>query len=171
LNGMFLIDDFGRQRFPPNDLLNRFIVPMENQIDFLKLNTGASFTLPFDVLLMFSTNLQPADLMDAAFLRRIQYKIKLFEPSREEYHQIFSAVARSRGLEFTPDIFDYIVEMLQPYGLAYYQPRFICDHVIETCKSFKLVPQLTQELAGEALANLYVDIEERMRDGHPAEAQ
>ena len=99
LNGMMLIDDFGRQKFAPNDLLNRWIVPMENQIDFMKLNTGASFTLPFDVLLMFSTNLHPADLMDAAFLRRIQYKIKLFEPTRDEYRQIFEvvdAIARSR---------------------------------------------------------------------------
>ncbi len=162
LNGMFLIDDFGRQRFPPNDLLNRFIVPMENQIDFMKLQTGASFTLPFDVLLMFSTNLQPADLMDAAFLRRIQYKIKLFEPTRDEYHQIFVAVSKSRGLIFDEDIFDYVVKMLTSYGLAYYQPRFICDHVLETCKSFGLAPQITKELAGEAMANLYVDIEDKL---------
>ena len=82
LNGMFLIDDFGRQKFAPNDLLNRWIVPMETQFDFLKLSSGASFSLPFDLLLMFSTNLQPSDLMDPAFLRRIQYKIKLFAPSR-----------------------------------------------------------------------------------------
>lgn len=162
LNGMFMIDDFGRQRFPPNDLLNRFIVPMENGIDFMKLNTGANFTLPFDVLLMFSTNLQPDDLMDAAFLRRIQYKIKLFAPSREEYRQIFTAVSKSRGLTFDDDIFDYVVEMLTPYGLAYYQPRFICDHVLEACKSFKLPPRITRELATEALANLYVDIEEQL---------
>src|SRR5436853_503273 len=77
LNGMLLIDDFGRQKFSPNDLLNRMIVPMENQVDYFKLITGTSFSLPFDVLLIVSTNLQPADLMDAAFLRRIQYKIKL----------------------------------------------------------------------------------------------
>lgn len=162
LNGMMLVDDFGRQKFAPNDLLNRWIVPMENQIDFMKLNTGASFTLPFDVLLMFSTNLQPADLMDPAFLRRIQYKIKLFEPSRDEFHQIFVAVAKSRGLIFDEDVFDYVVEMLKSYGLAYYQPRFICDHVLETCKSFKFPPQLTRELAAESLANLYVDIEEKL---------
>src|SRR5437764_1669919 len=105
LNGMMLIDDFGRQKFSPNDLLNRWIVPMESQIDFMKLNTGASFTLPFDVLLMFSTNLQPADLMDAAFLRRIQYKIRLFEPTRDEYRLIFTAVAKSRGLAFDEDVF------------------------------------------------------------------
>ncbi len=169
LNGMMLIDDFGRQKFSPNDLLNRWIVPMENQIDYMKLITGASFTLPFDVLLMFSTNLQPGDLMDAAFLRRIQYKIKLFEPSREEYHQIFTGVSKSRGLAFDEEVFDYVVEMLQPFGLAYYQPRFICDHVLETCKSFKFPPQLTKELAGEALANLYVDIEDK-RGGEAAVA-
>ena len=115
-NGMMLIDDFGRQKFAPNDLLNRWIVPMESQVDFMKLHTGASFTLPFDVLLMFSTNLHPADLMDAAFLRRIQYKIKLFEPTRDEYRQIFSAVARSRGLECSEEVFDYIVRMLTPFG-------------------------------------------------------
>jgi energy-coupling factor transporter ATP-binding protein EcfA2 len=160
LNGMMLIDDFGRQKFAPNDLLNRWIVPMENQVDFMKLTTGASFTLPFDVLLMFSTNLQPSDLMDAAFLRRIQYKIKLFEPTVGEYRQIFNAVARSRGLTLEDDVFDYVVKMLTPFGLAYYQPRFIADHALETCKSFKLPPLLTTELAGEALANLYVDIED-----------
>ena len=67
INGMLLIDDFGRQKFRPDDLLNRWIVPMENKIDYLQLHTGASFSLPFDVLLIFSTNLQPEDLMDAAF--------------------------------------------------------------------------------------------------------
>lgn len=162
LNGMMLIDDFGRQKFAPNDLLNRWIVPMESQIDFLKLTTGASFTLPFDVLLMFSTNLQPSDLMDAAFLRRIQYKIKLFEPTRDEYHQIFVAVSKAFGLTFDENVFDFIVDMLTPFGLAYYQPRFICGHVVETCKSFKYQPILTKELAGEAMANLYVDIEDKI---------
>jgi energy-coupling factor transporter ATP-binding protein EcfA2 len=162
LNGMMLVDDFGRQKFAPNDLLNRWIVPMENQVDFMKLNTGASFTLPFDVLLMFSTNLQPADLMDPAFLRRIQYKIKLFEPTRDEFHRIFVGVSKSRGLTFEEDVFDYVVKMLTSYGLAYYQPAFICNHVLETCKSFQLPLQLTKELAGEAMANLYVDIEEKL---------
>ena len=160
LNGMMLIDDFGRQKFPPNDLLNRWIVPMENQIDFMKLNTGASFTLPFDVLLIFSTNLQPSDLMDAAFLRRIQYKIKLFDPTVAEYRKIFNGVAKARGLTLSDTVFDYVVEKLTRFGLANYQPRFICDHVVETCKSFKFAPVLTEELAAEALANLYVDIED-----------
>jgi predicted ATPase with chaperone activity len=162
LNGMFLIDDFGRQRFPPNELLNRFIVPMESQIDFMKLNTGANFTLPFDVLLMFSTNLNPSDLMDPAFLRRIQYKIQTFGPTRDEFHRIFTAISKSRGLSFDDEVFDYVIKMLSSYGLANYQPGFICNHVLETCKSFELPLHITKELAGEAMANLYVDIEEKL---------
>lgn len=160
-NGMFLIDDFGRQSFKPDDLLNRWIVPMESQIDFLKLHTGASFELPFDLLLIFSTNLSPADLMDGAFLRRIQYKIKLYSPTRTEYRQIFDSVAEARGLTISDDVFDFIVGSLNKgrFELAYYQPRFICDQVIEACKSFREEPQLTKELAAEALGNLYVDIE------------
>ncbi|HEX3535197.1 MAG TPA: hypothetical protein VHU15_00370 [Stellaceae bacterium] len=160
-NGMFLIDDFGRQSFKPDELLNRWIVPMESQIDFLKLHTGASFHLPFDLLLIFSTNLSPTDLMDGAFLRRIQYKIKLHSPSRDEYRRIFDGVAKSRGLEVTDEVFAFVVDTLArgKFDLAYYQPRFICDQVIEACKSFREEPRLTKELAAEALGNLYVDID------------
>jgi predicted ATPase with chaperone activity len=160
-NGMFLIDDFGRQSFKPDELLNRWIVPMESEIDFLKLHTGASFHLPFDLLLIFSTNLSPTDLMDGAFLRRIQYKIKLHSPSRDEYRRIFDGVAKSRGLEVTDEVFAFVVDTLArgKFDLAYYQPRFICDQVIEACKSFREEPRLTKELAAEALGNLYVDID------------
>ncbi len=162
LNGMLLIDDFGRQKFGPDELLNRMIVPMENQLDYFKLVTGASFSLPFDVLLIFSTNLQPADLMDPAFLRRIQYKIKLFEPTRDEYRRIFEGVAGSSALTLTDEVFDFVVDRLRGggFGLAYYQPRFICDQVVEACKCFNMPPSLTIELAAEALANLYFDIED-----------
>ncbi|MBV8494331.1 MAG: ATP-binding protein [Alphaproteobacteria bacterium] len=162
LNGMLLIEDFGRQKFKPDELLNRMIVPMENQIDYFKLITGTTFSLPFDVLLIFSTNLQPADLIDPAFLRRMQYKIKLFEPTREEYRQIFDAVAKSRALTLTDDTFDFVVERLRSggFGLAYYQPRFICDQVVEACKCFNMPPHLTEELVAEALSNLYFDIED-----------
>jgi predicted ATPase with chaperone activity len=170
LNGMLLIDDFGRQKFAPSELLNRMIVPMENQVDYFKLMTGTIFSLPFDVLLIFSTNLPPTELMEAAFLRRIQYKIKLFEPTRAEYRQIFDDVAKSRLLTLTDQVFDFVVERLRAgqFGLAYYQPRFICDQVVEACKCFNLPPQLTQDLAAEALANLYFDIEDA-RDGASAE--
>jgi energy-coupling factor transporter ATP-binding protein EcfA2 len=166
LNGVFVIDDFGRQQVSAESLLNRWIVPMESRVDYLKLNTGKSFMLPFDELLIFSTNLQPSDLMDPAFLRRIPYKIKLYEPTREEYRRIFEGVARSRGLEVTDEVFDFIVERLTvatKYGLAYYQPKFICEQVVEACKYEGIRPVFTRELAGEALANLYVEIE-NMRD-------
>jgi hypothetical protein len=161
LNGMLLIDDFGRQKFHPSELLNRWIVPMENQIDFLRLNSGASFSLPFDELVIFSTNLNPADLMDPAFLRRIPYKIKLFSPTRGEYWQIFEAVARSYGLVLTEPVFNLVVERLdKPFGLAYYQPKFICQQVIESCRSFGRPIALTKEGALAALSNLYYDIED-----------
>jgi predicted ATPase with chaperone activity len=134
INGMFLIDDFGRQKFRPDDLLNRWIVPMESKIDYLQLHTGASFPLPFDVLLIFSTNLQPDDLMDAAFLRRIRYKVKLYSPTSDEYRKIFEAVAKSHGLVLTDEIFDFVVENLRgKFDLAYYQPGFICEQVVEAC--------------------------------------
>ena len=161
LNGMFLIDDFGRQKFAPSELLNRWIVPMENQIDYLRLNSGASFTLPFDELVIFSTNLKPSDLMDPAFLRRIPYKIKLFTPNRDEYRRIFEAVARVYGLMLDDEVFDFVVQRLvSEYELAYYQPKFICEQVIEACRCFGLPPRLTKERAAEALANLYFDIED-----------
>ena len=160
LNGMMLIDDFGRQRFRPDELLNRWIVPLESKMEYLQLRSGAGFSLPFDVLLIFSTNLQPGDLMDAAFLRRIRYKVRLFSPSLPEYWKIFEDVAVSHGLELTQEIFDYVVEQLnRTFGLAHYQPSFICEQVIDACKSFNLRPQLSKALVAEALANLYVDIE------------
>jgi len=134
---------------------------MESRIDYLKLNTGKSFLIPFDELLIFSTNLQPADLMDPAFLRRIPYKIKLFEPTREEYRKIFDGVSRHYGLEIDDEIFDFIVDKLthHKYGLAYYQPKFICEQVVEACKYEGVRPKFTRDLAAEALANLYVEIE------------
>jgi len=163
LNGVFVIDDFGRQQMTPESLLNRWIVPMESRVDFLKLNTGKSFMVPFDELLIFSTNLQPSDLMDAAFLRRIPYKIKLFEPTADEYRRIFDGVAKHYGLELPDDVFDCVVAMLTGHkcGLAYYQPKFICEQVVEACKFAGRPPFMTQQLAREALANLYAEIEDQ----------
>jgi len=161
LNGVFLIDDFGRQLVDPKDLLDRWVIPMENRVDYLKLNTGKTFSLPFDQLLIFCTNLNPADLMHPAFLRRIPYKMKLSAPSRAEYREIFERVAKERGLTLTDEVFDFVVERLTlrgKFGLAHYQPKFICEQVIEGCKSYDLPPMLTKELAAEALGNLYVEI-------------
>jgi hypothetical protein len=160
LNGMFLIDDFGRQKVNPTELLNRWIVPLESRIDYLKLNTGKSFSIPFDELVFFSTNLEPADLMDPAFLRRIPYKIRMYAPSIEDYRGIFMQCAASRGLSLDEDVFQLIVHQLtgrRAHGLAYFQPRFICEQVQQVCRCFDLPPVITRDLALEALGNLYVD--------------
>lgn len=162
LNGVFLIDDFGRQRLDPKELLNRWIVPMENRVDYLKLHTGTSFSLPFDELLIFSTNIEPKDIMDPALLRRIPYKIKLFAPDKEEYRRLFDIEAKARGLALADDVFEFVVEILAVrgnFGLAYFQPKYVCEQVAQICKSFAIEPRLTKELAAEALANLYVEIE------------
>jgi DNA-binding MarR family transcriptional regulator/energy-coupling factor transporter ATP-binding protein EcfA2 len=162
LNGTFLIDDFGRQQVSPESLLNRWIVPMESRVDYLKLNTGKSFMIPFDELLIFSTNLAPDDLMDPAFLRRIPYKIMLYAPSLQEYRDIFEAFTRKEGLQLTDEIFDYTVNTLTKYGyeLAYYQPRFICDQVVAACKYESEPWGITLPRVAQALSNLYVKIAE-----------
>jgi len=161
-NGVFLIDDFGRQNLQPKELLNRWIGPMESHVDYLKLHTGKSFSVPFDLLLIFSTNLDPQDLMDSAFLRRIAYKIKLYAPNKAEFHGIFDAALKSHGLSLSEDVFEFIVDLLAVrgnFGLANFQPHFICKQVRELCRSFGIAPVITRPLASEALANLYVQIE------------
>jgi len=160
LNGLFLIDDFGRQRVSPTDLLNRWISPMENQTDYMKLHTGQVFSMPFDQLLIFSTNLEPQDLMDPAFLRRIPYKIHIAPPEIPEYLKIFNATSKEYGLTIPEDVFAFIVAALTQgkFGLAGFQPRFICDQVAEFCRSFGIAPVMTRALAAEALTNLYVQI-------------
>jgi hypothetical protein len=161
LNGVFLIDDFGRQKVNPTELLNRWIVPLENRVDYLKLNTGVTFRLPFDELVIFSTNLEPAELMDPAFLRRIPYKIQLLGPDTTEYGQIFQRAAAASGLSVRPDAFAHVVDRLTRDGrfqLASFQPKFICDQAAQVCRCFRLKPELTVALAADALENLYVGI-------------
>jgi hypothetical protein len=168
LNGVFLIDDFGRQRMAPTELLNRWIIPMENRVDYLKLRTGKSFSIPFDELVIFSTNLSPADLMDPAFLRRIPYKIHMGGPTRSEYQVTFAKEAATHGLTVSEDIFEMIVQRLTAgkHGLAFYQPRFICEQVLEISRCFGLPPVITRNLAEEALSNLYV-VEEDSQSAAP----
>ena len=96
LSGIFVIDDFGRQMVTPEALLNRWIVPLESRVEYLKLHTGKSFSLPFDELVVFSTNLSPRDLMDPAFLRRIPYKLEVTGPCPDDYRKIFRMIARPK---------------------------------------------------------------------------
>lgn len=130
--GVLVIDDFGRQRVRPEDLLNRWIVPLEQQIDFLSLRTGTKFEVPFDSLLVFSTNLDPSDLVDEAFLRRIEHKVHVVNPDRGRYEEIFQAVCATRNVEFHASAVDRLFEEfydglgIPPRGC---HPRDILSHL------------------------------------------
>jgi predicted ATPase with chaperone activity len=104
--GCLLIDDFGRQRIEPAQLLNRWIVPLEMRHDYLTLSTGKKIQVPFDQLVIFSTNLEPCELVDEAFLRRIPFKIEIGDPSEEEFHLLFRLYAKSFGCEYRPEVID-----------------------------------------------------------------
>jgi predicted ATPase with chaperone activity len=108
--GCLLIDDFGRQRMSPTDLLNRWIIPLENRYDFLTLATGKKIQVPFEQLIIFSTNLQPTDLADEAFLRRIPYKVEVGDPSREEFHTLFKIIAKGLHCEYRAEAVDHLIE-------------------------------------------------------------
>jgi predicted ATPase with chaperone activity len=157
LGGIFTIDDFGRQLVSPEALLNRWIVPLERRVDYLKLHTGKSFSLPFDELVIFSTNLTPKDLMDPAFLRRIPYKLEVAAPTRDEFTQIFSAISASRGLDAPDAVIDAVIAALQNLGgqpLASYQPKFIIDQVFAACKFEDTTPRFRPDLIAMAIGNL-----------------
>lgn len=158
LGGTFVIDDFGRQIVSPEALLNRWIVPLESRVEYLKLHTGKSFSLPFDELVIFSTNLAPVDLMDPAFLRRIPYKLEVPSPTPQEYRRIFKMVSKALGLEASDEIVDAVISELREsndFPLAGFQPKFIVDQVRSACK-FECIPaKFRPELIKMALANLY----------------
>ena len=130
--GVLIIDDFGRQMVTPKELLNRWIVPLEKEVDFLSLHTGLKFPVPFDTLLVFATNLDPADLVDEAFLRRINYKIHVGSPGRAEWEEIFSDVCTERGIPFEREALDAVFKKyydrygIHPRGC---HPRDIVDHL------------------------------------------
>jgi hypothetical protein len=108
--GCLLVDDFGRQRIEPVELLNRWIVPLENRIDFLTLSTGKKIQVPFEQLIIFSTNLEPSDLVDDAFMRRIPYKIEISDPCAEEFHYLFQIYCKKFDCEYRPDVVNYLIQ-------------------------------------------------------------
>jgi hypothetical protein len=159
LGGCFVIDDFGRQLVSPKNLLNRWIVPLEGRFDYLKMHSGKSFTIPFEELVIFSTNLEPEDLMDAAFLRRIPYKIEVAGPSVELYNRIFEMECQRQGLTPPDELFDLIVDKItrgKGLELAAYQPRFIVDQVVATCRFMGQPPHFDPRFIEYALDNLRV---------------
>jgi hypothetical protein len=158
LNGTFLIDDFGRQRAKPEDILNRWIVPLNSRVDYLTLHTGKSVMIPFDEIVIFSTNMHPNDLMDPAFQRRISYKLETVEPPEDLFYRVFQGIARKVGLDLTDDIYarvlNGIIENEAP--LAYFQPKFIVEQVLASCKFEGTRPQFTLDNVDDALANLFI---------------
>jgi predicted ATPase with chaperone activity len=147
--GCLLIDDFGRQRIEPTQLLNRWIVPLENRIDYLTLATGKKIQVPFEQLIIFSTNLEPRDLADDAFLRRIPYKIEIGDPSVDEFRKLFQATCESFGCAYQPQAVDYLIQThYRPHNrpLRRCQPRDLLAQVANYCAfngaPLQLSPQL-----------------------------
>ena len=159
MGGCFIIDDFGRQLVSPTKLLNRWIVPLESRVDYLKLHTGKSFSIPFDEVVIFSTNLEPEDLMDPAFLRRLPYKIEVGSPPVNIFKRIFHRECEPHGLTLTDEIFDFIVHRItnvKELRLAAYHPKFIIDQVVATCRFTGQVPSLELRFLEYAIDNLRV---------------
>jgi DNA polymerase III delta prime subunit len=158
INGTFLIDDFGRQRVKPEDILNRWIVPLNSRIDFLNLHTGKSIEIPFDELVIFSTNLHPNDLMDPAFQRRIAYKLETLEPPEDLFRKVFEGMAAKQGLELTEEVYKQVVDDIRQFEqpLAYFQPKFIVEQVLASCKFEGVTPQFTKENVEDAMVNLII---------------
>lgn len=159
MNGMLLIDDFGRQKVEPKDLLNRWIVPLENDVDYLTLHTGKKLQVPFDVFVAFSTNLDPADLVDDAFLRRVRYKLAVAPPDEPQYQSIWEAVCRKMNVPYDPEAIAWLIEAhYKPYNrqFAACQPRDLLGQVIDIAHYRGETPQLAGHLLDAAAKNYFV---------------
>lgn len=159
--GMFLIDDFGRQQVRPRDLLNRWIVPMEKRVDFLSLHTGRKLEVPFEVLIVFSTNLPPRDLVDEAFLRRIRHKIEVTSPSFDSFRIIFQRVCKRRGIDFDEQGVRYLLQeyyIKRKQKLRANHPRDLVDQLIDIAHYLSVQPRLTKDLIDRAAESYFVKL-------------
>ncbi len=159
--GMLLVDDFGRQQVRPRDLLNRWIVPLENRIDYLTLHTGRKIEVPFDVLVIFSTNLPPRDLVDEAFLRRLRHKIYIGDPSYNEYREIFRRVAKEKGVAYSDQGLAYLLQewyIKRGRKLRASHPRDLCDQILDIARYRSVEPAMTKELIDQAAEAYFVDL-------------
>lgn len=159
--GILLIDDFGRQQVRPRDLLNRWIVPLENRIDYMSLHTGRKIEVPFDVLVMFSTNLPPRDLVDEAFLRRLRHKIEIVDPSYEEYRDIFKKVASVKGIDYSDDALAYLLQewYIKPARkLRASHPRDLCDQILDIAHYLAVEPVMSKEMIDKAAESYFVEL-------------
>jgi predicted ATPase with chaperone activity len=157
--GMLLIDDFGRQRMTPQELLNRWIVPLESGFDFLRMQTGQTIEIPFRQLIIFATNLDPSDLVDAAFMRRIQMKVEVGGPDEKLFYQIFTEMCKINNVPFDKDGFMHLLSKWYRNGSQVMQavhPRDILNTLVAICEYEGIPPRLTPELLDEACASYFV---------------
>jgi predicted ATPase with chaperone activity len=151
--GMFLIDDFGRQQMHPKELLNRWIVPLEERIDYLTFHTGKKIAIPFETFIVFSTNLKPETLVDEAFLRRIRHKLGIDYPNLQQFYQIFSRTCQQRGLTFERDAFVHLVQQYylstgRPFQACH--PRDLIDQLIDYATYLDKPVRMSVELIDKA---------------------
>ncbi|MEJ2205400.1 MAG: ATP-binding protein [Gemmatimonadota bacterium] len=172
--GVLIIDDFGRQRMRPEELLNRWIVPLEKGFDNLTLHTGVKFPVPFDCLLVFATNLNPRDLVDEAFLRRIQFKVEIKSPDRDAFAQIMRIACTNANVEYSEDAVDLLFE--EYYDAMGFPPRGCHPrdliHQIESMANFRgVATTLDPENLRRAARSYFLLMEEEYRSGIPDNAQ
>jgi len=159
--GLFLIDDFGRQQVMPRDLLNRWIMPLDARVDYLTLHTGVKIEVPFEELIVFSTNLNPTELVDQAFLRRIRHKIRVDDPSEREFHEIFRRACRSKDIVYDQKGFLYFFQehlKKRNRALKAVYPRDILDQIIDIATYRGIRPTLTKKLIDQAADAYFVDL-------------
>nr|WP_028029838.1 ATPase [Gemmobacter nectariphilus] len=157
--GIFIIDDLGRQAEPPQKIVNRWIVPLEESRDILALQSGEKFTVPFDTLVIFSTNFHPNEIFDGAALRRIFFKIKIDGPNQEMFLKIFALVAKKKGMPLNEAALIHLLKVKYPTinnNFANYQPVYLIDQMIAVCEFEGIPYQMTPELIDRAWANMFV---------------
>ncbi len=157
--GIFIVDDLGRQAEPPQSLVNRWIVPLEESKDILALQSGEKFEVPFDTLVIFSTNFHPNEIFDQAALRRIFFKIKIDGPCQQDFLKIFAMVAKKRGMPLDEAALLHLLKVKYPTIdniYANYQPIFLIDQMISICEFEGIPYQMSPELVDRAWANMFV---------------
>lgn len=158
-NGIYVVDDLGRQLVTPRDLMNRWVVPLDRRKDYLSLRTGHKFAVPFDVVVVFSTNLRPVDLVDEAFLRRLGYKIHIGPMSEDEYRSVFRSVCAELGIPFAEDMFRYL---LRNHHDRENKPRLACypRDILSQLRDFAVYeggpPRLTADNLDRAWHNYFI---------------
>ena len=164
--GVFCIDDLGRQLVRSSDLLNRWIVPLERRIDYLTLRTGKKFEIPFDAIIVFSTNLSPGQIIGEAIQRRISYKIKVHAPELRDYETIFRRTCELNGLDFTRDFLNDLVNDFYKKNnlpLAAFHPRMFVEHAVAFCNYKGIPPQLNREVLKRVQDGLLLSLDERSK--------